>query len=412
MALLSLNGGSSSWKSALFDDVPQHATEPSEPRVAVSISWESADDRATVTATVAGEDPDSRAVRVDRGAGAVGALVSAYAERGVRLADVRAVGHRIVHGGPHLRSTVRIDTEVEAELARLESLAPQHNPIERAGIDGVRSALGDVPQFAVFDTTFHRTLAPEAYAYAGPYAWLARDIRRYGFHGVSVAYCSERLRSHFGRNARPSGAIVAHLGGGCSVTAIADGASVDTSMGYTPLDGVAMGTRSGAVDPGIVLQLVREAGGRGLDAAAAADDVEATLEKHSGLRGLSERSSDVRVLARAHADGDVRAGLALDVFARRVATAIAGMLPALERFDALAFTGGIGEHAAFMRERICAKLAFAGVRLDAELNARAAGDATISQATSAVFVAAIETREEWFVARECARALAGVATAP
>lgn len=406
MAVLILNGGSSSWKSALFDEIPPDAAEPVPPRAAVSLVWPGENDDATLTSTVSGE-ARTRALRAGRGGEAVRALVAAFRERGLALGDVRAVGHRIVHGGPRLRATTRIDAAVEAELARLEPLAPEHNRIERAGIDGVRAALGDVPQFAAFDTAFHRTLTPEAYAYAGPYAWLARDVRRYGFHGISVAYCVERFAARAGTEPAEVDAIVAHLGGGCSVSAVRGGASVDTSMGYTPLDGVPMGTRSGAVDPGIVLALVREAGARGLDARASAEAVGATLERGSGLFGLSERSADVRVLRTARDAGDGRARLALDVFARRVAGSIAGMLPSFERWRTLVFTGGIGEHAAFVRAEICARLAFAGVALDGAANAAASGDATISSPSSAVRVEVIATREEWFVARECARAAAG-----
>ena len=404
MSVLVLNGGSSSWKSALFEAVAPDATLAVEPRASITVARLDDGERSSVEITLDGRSVGVRSEPTRGAAETVRALVAAYAAEGIPLEGIGAVGHRIVHGGSNFAGSVRIDAAVETKLNELESLAPLHNRVERAGIDGIRAALGEIPQFAVFDTAFHRTLVPDAYAYAGPYAWLASGIRRYGFHGVSVAYCSERLATFSGTtHLREPRAIVCHLGGGCSVTAVRAGTSVDTSMGYTPLDGTAMGTRSGAVDPGIVLALVRRAGLRGLDARAAADDVESTLERHSGLLGLSERSSDVRELAQASAAGDGRASLALDVFVRRLAATIGGMRASLDRLDVLAFTGGIGEHAAFVRERVCAKLGFAGIVLDRAANESAAGDTTISAATSPVVVVTLATREEWYVARECAR---------
>jgi acetate kinase len=300
--------------------------------------------------------------------------------------------------------TVRIDANVENGLRSLEPLAPSHNARELAGIDAARRRFPDAVQIAAFDTSFHRTLAPEAYVYPGPYAWFERGIRRFGFHGLSVGYCIERAAQLLGRETPDVNAIVAHLGGGCSATAVRAGASVDTSMGFTPLDGTMMGTRSGAVDPGILTYLLRDLAARGEGTRAAADALQEALEREAGLFGISGISADVRELEAAFAGGNTRAGLALDLFAHRAAATIAGMATSLERLDALVFTGGIGEHAALLRARICARLATLGIALDSAANGSLNGEGRIDASGPAILV--VQTREEWYVARECARALA------
>jgi len=363
VAVLVLNGGSSSWKSALFRGVAANAIacggDALEPDAAVSLAWSGADAPAHLEARTRDGREFSREVRVGRGAPAVGVLLDAYRELGCDPARFAAVGHRIVHGGPHFRDSVRIDDGVIDALRALEPFAPSHNPIEVAGIEAIGQALTGVTQIAAFDTAFHRTLPQRAYVYGGPYDWLAGDIRRYGFHGLNVAYCIERVANLLGREESALRCVVAHLGNGCSVTAVRDGLSVDTSMGFTPLDGVVMGTRSGAVDPGIIVYLLRRVPDQ--PAAAAADRIDRMLNRESGLLGLSGVSGDVRSVLAA-AEGDARAEVALDVFTYRIATAIAATLPALERLDTLVFTGGIGEHAAAVRARVCGYLALRASR--------------------------------------------------
>ena len=336
---------------------------------------------------------------------AVPLLIDAYRELACDEALIEAVGHRLVHGGSRFRASVKIDEAVIAALRELEPLAPSHNPIEVAGIEAARVALPDVPQIAAFDTAFHRTLEPAAATYAGPHEWLALGIRRYGFHGINVAYCVERA-SRLLERPKKLRLIVAHLGGGCSVTAVRDGASVDTSMGFTPLDGVPMGTRSGGIDPGIVTYLLRRMPAA-TSATAGARELDETLNRRSGLSGLSGLSSDVRELEAAASDGDERARLALDVFEHRLAASIASYLPVLGRLDALVFTGGIGEHAAALRSRICARLAICGIVLDRKRNAERSGDTDIAAASSDVRVLVVTAGEEWYVARDCVRVLAG-----
>ena len=337
---------------------------------------------------------------------AVPAILDALPQLGIERSAIRIVGHRIVHGGARFHASVRIDAATVAALRALAPFAPSHNPIELAGITAASEGLPDAVQVAAFDTTFHRTLPPDAYAYAGPYAWLGEDIRRYGFHGINVGYCVERAARLLDSEPARLRLVVAHLGGGCSVTAVRNARSADTTMGFTPLDGIAMATRSGSVDPGILFYLLRRESERGTSLSEATDALDRMLNHGSGLAGLSGISGDVRPLLSAEAQGDERARLALGVFVHRLAAAIASMLPALERLDALVFTGGIGEHAAELRARTCAKLATLGIALDANRNAAAVPDVDIAVADARARVFAIAAREEWTIARECARVVA------
>ncbi|MEP7334403.1 MAG: acetate/propionate family kinase [Actinomycetota bacterium] len=246
-----------------------------------------------------------------------------------------AVGHRVVHGGERFRAPVEIDDEVEAAIAQLATIAPLHNLPALAAIRDARLALGDVPHVAVFDTAFHATMPDRASTYAVPSQWREWGIRRYGFHGLSVEWVAGQVPV--------SRLVVCHLGGGCSVTAVLDGRSVDTSMGFSPLEGVPMGTRSGSVDPGALLYLLRERG-------VSPDELDHALEHESGLLALGG-SSDPRELVGTPA---------LDLYAYRVATTVGAMAVALGGLDALAFTGGVGEGSADVRDRVCEQLAFLG----------------------------------------------------
>jgi acetate kinase len=299
--------------------------------------------------------------------------------------DVEAVGHRVVHGGGRFTRPTVLDDEILKTLADVTHLAPLHNAPALEAMRAVQTVLPDVPHVAVFDTAFHSTLPPEAYTYAVPRMW--RDewgIRKYGFHGLSVEWAA-------GQVSVPR-LVVCHLGGGCSITAVRDGESVDTTMGLTPLEGVPMATRSGSVDPGALLHL--------LDShRLAVHDLSHALEHESGLLGLSELSGHVDELERAEAQGDERARFALDVFAHRVAQAVAAMATSLEGLDAVVFTAGIGERSSSLRARICARLAFVGVELDPATNAAADGDAEIAAASSTVRVTVVTAREDLVIAR-------------
>ena len=271
-----------------------------------------------------------------------------------RVGAVGAVGHRIVHGGDRFDGPVVIDDVVEAAIGDIGALAPLHNTVALAGVRAARAAVGpSVPHVAVFDTAFHRTIPASASTYGGPYGWIAAGLRRYGFHGISHQDASEQAAAILGRPVQDLLMVTCHLGGGCSVTAVSGGRSIDTTMGFTPLDGLVMATRSGSLDPALVLHLLR--GG------ATVDEVEALLEKGSGLLGLSGVSADLRDVVAARDRGDARAGLAVDVFVHRVAAGVGAMIASLGGLDALVFTGGIGEHSAEVRTRVADRFAFLGM---------------------------------------------------
>jgi acetate kinase len=303
---------------------------------------------------------------------------------------VEAVAHRVVHGGRRFGAATRIDDGVVEELERLSELAPLHNRPALAAIGEARRALPDVPHVAVFDTAFHRTIPAEAATYAVPRRWQEEwEVRRYGFHGLSVQWAAERVRV--------PRLVVCHLGGGCSVSAVLDGRSIETTMGFSPLEGVPMATRAGSIDPEIVLYLLRH---RFLSP----EEIEDALERESGLLGLSGQSARVEEL---EASRDPDARLALDVFVHRVAGAVGAMAVALGGLDALVFTAGVGENSPSIRERVCERLGFFGVRLDARANALGRPDADVGATDSSVRIVVLKARED-LVAARAARELLGL----
>ena len=317
----------------------------------------------------------------------------------VRSEEIGAVGHRVVHGG-HLVEPRVIDAEVRASIEDLAQIAPLHNAPALAAIDDARRLLPAHPQVAVFDTAFHATMPAEATTYAVPRTWREDwGIRRYGFHGLSVQWSAERAAELLGREGARR-LVVCHLGGGCSITAVRDGRSVDTSMGFTPLEGVPMATRSGSVDPGALLYVQRSHG-------LSVDDVDRALNSESGLAGLSG-GRDLRQLQVA-ASRDESARLALDVYTYRIAGSVAAMCAALDGFDALVFTAGVGEHSPAVRSAVCERLEFLGVKLDPERNAHPPPDADISEPGSSVRVLVIAAHEE-LVAARAVRALLAAST--
>jgi acetate kinase len=335
--------------------------------------------------------------------GLVLAGLGAGAGAGERLLErIGAVGHRVVHGGSVLSAPVLVDDGVEATLERFTELAPLHNGPALAGIRAARAALPGVPHVAVFDTGFHRDLPEAAQTYALPRALRERHaLRRYGFHGISCEYVVRRLEELGVRPAQRT--VVCHLGAGASVTAIRDGRSVDTSMGFTPLEGLVMATRSGDVDPGLLLYLLRHpASGEPGDAAG----LERLLEHESGLRGLGGRSGDYAELEPAAAAGDAAAVLALDVFAYRVRKYLGAYWAVLGGVDVVAFTGGIGEHGAAARARILDPLAGLGWRLDAAANAAGPPERAVGRVGGRPAIWVIPAREAAQISRHV-RALLG-----
>jgi acetate kinase len=298
------------------------------------------------------------------------------------LADaphVAAVGHRVVHGGAHFSAPTLIDDAVLAELTALIELAPLHNAPAVDAINAARKALPEAAHIAVFDTAFHKTLPEVASTYLLPRRFREQGVRRYGFHGLSVQWVSERV-------AVPR-LVVCHLGGGSSVTAVRDGRSVDTTMGFTPLEGVPMATRAGSIDPGALLYLLRHG--------VSLDELDQALEHESGLTALAG-TGDVAVL---EGDTSPDAELALGVYCYRVAQAVSAMTVALGGLDALAFTAGVGEHSAAVRASVCRQLAFLGVSLDDDANECVDGDAEIGASSSSVQVHVVTAREDLIVAR-------------
>ncbi|MBI2817671.1 MAG: acetate kinase [Acidobacteria bacterium] len=309
--------------------------------------------------------------------------------------DVAVVGHRIVHGGRNLRSTARITPEVKAEIARAAEFAPEHNRLELEVIEAAEQLLGpQIPQVAVFDTAFHDTLPHAAKVYPGPYSWLDQGIERYGFHGISHQYVSRRGAEILGRDLASLRMITCHLGNGCSLAAIRNGRSVDTTMGFTPLEGLMMGTRSGSIDPGIIIYLLRHKH-------YGADDLDRILNEESGLKGVSGVSGDMRAVLSAISEGNQRAKLAFEVYAHSVARGIGAMLASLGGLDALVFTAGVGENCAPLRDLVCKRFDFAGVQCDDAKNNASPGDADIATADSPVRVLVIHTEEDWEIMREC-----------
>jgi len=313
-------------------------------------------------------------------------------------APLIGAGHRVVHGGERFTASVLVDDEVIAVIRSSSHLAPLHNPANLAGIEAVRAARPDLPQVAVFDTAFHQTMPPGAYRYAVPEEWYTRyGVRRYGFHGTSYRFVSERAAVLLGRPLSELRLVIAHLGNGCSVAAVRDGVSVDTTMGLTPLEGLVMGTRSGDVDPGVFGYLAERAG-------LGIDELSEALNTASGLQGLSGVSNDMRTVEAAAAEGHERARLAVTVFVHRLAKAIVAMVVGLERLDALVFTAGIGENSAFVRGQVLARLGFLGIAEDAEANARHGRDTRGRISPDGLAVAmVVPTDEELMIARDTAR---------
>ncbi len=319
---------------------------------------------------------------------------------GSGLGEADVVGHRIVHGGERYREAVRIDAHVERALRELSELAPLHQPKSLAALDLVSGVLADVPAFACFDTAFHRTIPAAAATYALPAGWRERwGLRRYGFHGLSHAWVARRtpaLLQHDGRGLR---IVSCHLGAGASLCAIKDGCSVETTMGFTPLEGLVMATRSGSVDPGMLLWLLEHEG-------LSPGELAEALEHRSGLAGLAG-SADMREILERDGAGEPTAQLALGVYVHRLRAGVAAMAAALDGLDALVFTGGVGEHAPEVRRRAAEGLGFLGVSLHGVRNGVADGDADIGGEGGAVRCLVLTAREDVEIARQVRAARSG-----
>jgi acetate kinase len=313
---------------------------------------------------------------------------------------IAAIGHRVVHGGTRFSEAVMIDEKVTAAIEELSQLAPLHNPAALAGIEISAELFPRVPQVAAFDTAFHATIPDAAAVYPLPWEWTERwGFRRLGFHGLSVQYAVQRATEMLGGT--PARLVVCHLGAGCSVTAVATGRSVDTTMGFTPLEGLMMAVRSGSVDPGLLLYLLRSE-------KVSVTELEATLNGRSGLLGVSGLSADLRDIIRGALSGSERAKLAIDMFVHRIVRAVGGLIGVLGGLDALVFTAGIGENSALIRQRVAEPFDYLGLRLDGAANATASADADIAEPDSTARVLVIATREDLAILDEMRRLLGGV----
>lgn len=395
MKILVLNSGSSSQKSSLFDvesDLPEN---PPAPDWEGKIDWD--EEHAEIVVRNSRGAALRKRVKVESRKHAIEQLLDTLWSGETRSvsgrAEIEVVGHRVVYGGSEYRQPTVITPEVKAAIARLSVFAPLHNRAELEGMDIVAERLGAVRQVAVFDTAFHRDIPEAATVYPGPYEWVAQGIRRYGFHGINHQYCAERAAQLLGTDLPSLRIVTCHLGNGCSLAAIRDRHSIDTTMGFTPLEGLMMGTRSGSVDPGILTYLAKTG--------ATGEQLDVLLNTKSGLLGVSGVSSDMRQIVDAMRRGNARAKLAFDIFIHRLRAGIGAMIAALGGIDALVFTAGIGENSPDVRAAACANFGYFGLAIDPSQNVPSGSDRDISTADSKVRVLVVHAQEDWAIARHC-----------
>jgi len=404
MNLVVLNSGSGSHKCSLFrigNVLPAEPLEPVWKAVIMATGPASTAQELSLTIKCEGRKLERRTLPADLSSRKrIEYLLKRLEEDKASILkatpEIDAVGHRVVHGGTEFDKAVVVDASVEAVIQRMAVFAPLHNPVNLEGIQAAREMFGPkIPQIAVFDTSFHRTLSEAASTYPGPFEWLEKGIRRYGFHGTSFRWASGHAARLLKRENDPAlRLIICHLGGGCSLAATIGGKSVDTTMGFTPMDGIAMCTRSGALDPGILLFLMREN--------PDIDKLEKTLDSESGLQGLSGLPGDTRIILPEADKGNQRAKLAMDVFIHRLRAGIGQVMASLNgRPDAIVFTDAIGEDEPLVRSRACEPFKFIGVDVDPDKNAASPLDSDISRPEAPVRVLIVKSREDWQIAREC-----------
>jgi len=396
MKILVLNSGSSSQKSCLYEIGDVLPDDPPGCLWQAKIEWESESAQAEIKNQRGFARKDR--IQVSSRAQAIEHLLDtlwkgeASAVRSPSEIDV--VGHRVVHGGPEFEDPVVITAEVKSAIASVSAFAPLHNRAELEGMETIEKLLGGVCQIAVFDTGFHKTMPLPAAVYPGPYEWFEAGIRRYGFHGINHKYCARRAAHLLGRHLNSLRLVTCHLGNGCSLAAIRNGKSVDTTMGFTPLEGLMMGTRSGSVDPGILTYLVRQSQQTG-------EELDELLNEHSGLLGISGLSGDMREILAAVRNGHERAKLAFDIYVHRLRSGIGAMIAVLGGIDALVFTAGVGENSPDVRAAACENLQYVGLKLDPKKNAESPPDQEISATDSLIRVVIIRAEEDWEIAQNC-----------
>ncbi|MEB3180161.1 MAG: acetate kinase [Nostocaceae cyanobacterium] len=400
MKILVLNAGSSTQKSCLYELGETLPQQPPTPLWSAQIDWTKHPGKALLQVKSAHGELEDKFYLNDRLA-VIAAMLNTLWSGDTQVLnspkDIDIVGHRVVHGGEEYRQPTLITPEVNSAIARLAEYAPIHNPVNLEGIEAIEKILGAaVTQVAVFDTAFHSQIPATAYVYPGLYEWLQQGIRRYGFHGISHQYCAQRAAQILQEPLNSLRLITCHLGNGCSLAAIHNGYSVDTTMGFTPLEGLMMGSRSGSVDPGILIHLLRN---QDMDV----EKLDKILNSQSGLKGISGVSADMRHIQEAMAKGNDRAQLAFDIFVHSLRKHICAMLASLGGLDALVFTGGIGENSPMVRASASGGFAFLGLQLDLEKNPKSPQDTDIATTDSQVRVVIVHTQEEWAIAQHCWR---------
>jgi acetate kinase len=396
MKILVLNSGSSSQKSSLYEIGENLPDDPPSPLWEGKLEWH--DEIADAEVKNARGLVQKDQVKVSSRAAAVEHLLSTLWNGKTRtltsLAEIDVVGHRVVHGGPKYQEPVLLTPELKSGIAEASAFAPLHNRAELEGMEIIEKRLGAIPQVAVFDTGFHRRMPQAATVYPGPYLWFENGIHRYGFHGINHQYCAGRAAQLLRRELNSLKLVTCHLGNGCSLAAIREGHSIDTTMGFTPLEGLMMGTRSGSIDPGILTYLMREN-------QLQPQEIDDVLNKQSGLLGISGISGDMREILASAKQGRSRAKLAFDIYGHRVRAGIGAMVAVLGGIDALVFTAGVGENSAEVRAAACKGLSFLGLKLDEAGNVQGLPDQDIATPDSAVRVLIIRAQEDWAIAREC-----------
>ncbi len=393
MSILVFNAGSTSLKFGLFDDEARQVVASGD------IDWAHGDRRrATLAFHAVGLGESRSQVDVQEEGAAAGLTIRVLAETvdGSRAA-IKAVGHRVVHGGAKYPGSVVIDEQVKETVSRLAELAPLHNPPALAAICAAERALPGALQIAVFDTAFYAALPPRAHVYPLPYEWYSDwGVRRFGFHGISHQYCASRAAEMLHRDLAQLRLVSCHLGGGCSAIAVREGRAVATTMGFTPLDGLMMGTRCGSIDPGVVLHLQRSCG-------LPVEKIDHALNHGSGLLGVSGVSPDFAEVERAANQGSERARLACDIFADQVRSAVGGLVVTMGGVNSLVFTDRVGEGSPTLRAAVCEGLECLGISLDRKRNAACRADSDVALAASPARILVIHTREELMIAREASR---------
>jgi len=397
MKILILNAGSSSQKSCLYQLGENLPILPQEPLWEAKIDWTATSGVAVFQVKTAQGASIEEDLAIEDRPKAIAYMLNTLWRGSTQvisqLSDIDIIGHRVVHGGQEYTQATIVTPQVKAVIHKLAALAPEHNPANLEGIEVLEQILPQVPQVAVFDTAFHSQLPLAATVYPGPYEWFEQGIRRYGFHGISHQYCVQRASQLLVKSGKFLRIISCHLGNGCSLAAVRNGVCIDTTMGFTPLEGLMMGTRSGSIDPGILIHLLRQ----GYDKERLND----ILNRESGLKGISGISGDLRQIKKSMEEGNTRAQLAFDVYVHRLRSHIGSMLASLGGLEAIVFTGGVGENSAEVRAAACEALAFLGLTLDKNKNYASPVDEDIATEYSAIRVLVVHTEEDWAIAQEC-----------